>query len=208
MFEKLHKQRKKFLKENAKKDFAVLKGENNTLISAPHAVSQVRLGKNKVAEIGSLVVALFLQKETNSFLIAKTKNNFDDANFDIDCAYKLKILDMIRDLKTKYLFDIHGLGADKGVDINLGTGFEKNTQTNPKLLQKLIKDLKSNGFSVSIDNPFMAGPRTIAGYSKDNAPDIWSIQIEINCAITNKRENEEKLEKLLNTLKNFINSLP
>ena len=51
-FEKLHNNRKLFLKQNDNVGHKVIEG-SNILLSAPHAVSQVRLGKNKVAEIGS-----------------------------------------------------------------------------------------------------------------------------------------------------------
>ena len=59
-FEKLHKERKEFLMKHENEDHVVVVGEKDVLISVPHAVSQVRLGKYKVAEIGSLVLGLKL----------------------------------------------------------------------------------------------------------------------------------------------------
>ena len=82
-FNKFINERKKFLEENSKKDHVVLIGKNNILISAPHGVSQVRLGKYKVHEIGSLATALYLQNQTSCFLIAKTRNNNDDSKYKI-----------------------------------------------------------------------------------------------------------------------------
>ena len=74
-FDKLHNDRKSFIKNNNSFDHVVLKGANNILISAPHGVSQIRLGKYKGREIGSLATALYLHKQTGCYLIAKTKNN-------------------------------------------------------------------------------------------------------------------------------------
>ena len=79
------------MNQNKEKDHVVLKGKNNVLISAPHGVSQVRLGKYKYSEIGSLTTALYLFENSNCFLIAKTQNNNDDANFDEKSKYKNSI---------------------------------------------------------------------------------------------------------------------
>ena len=91
-FNQLHNERISFLEVNKNKDNFVINGHNNILLSAPHGVSQVRLGKPKHSEIGSLTTALFLQKHTDCFLIAKTKNNCDDANFDEKSKYKDNII--------------------------------------------------------------------------------------------------------------------
>ena len=64
-------ERKNFLEVNKSKDNVLINGNNNILLSAPHGVSQVRLGKPKHSEIGSLTTALFLQKYSNCFLIAR-----------------------------------------------------------------------------------------------------------------------------------------
>lgn len=70
--------------------------------------------------MGSLATALYLQKETNSFLIAKTKNNNDDANFDEKSEYKDTIYSLIETKGIKYVIDFHGLAAKRDCDINLG----------------------------------------------------------------------------------------
>ena len=64
----------------------------------------------------------------------------------------------------------------------------------------LVKLLENNGLVVSVDQPFMAGVKTICSSIKKEFPEIWSLQIEINCAITNKKENFEKFKKLLFSL--------
>ena len=81
-FNKAKELRKDILANNKTKDFVFFAGENNILISVPHGVSQTRLGKQKVAEIGTIPLGIALAKETDSNLLVKTKNNFDDANFD------------------------------------------------------------------------------------------------------------------------------
>ena len=101
-FKSLHENRKWFIRANKNNDHVVLLGSNNILISAPHGVSQIRLGKLKVAEIGALATALQIKNSTDCFFIAKTANNNDDANFDEHSAYKNSIRQLIKNNNIKY----------------------------------------------------------------------------------------------------------
>jgi len=194
--------RKKFLSENSDKDYVYIKTQSRVLISCPHGVPQTRLGKSKYQEIGALAVTLELAERLNTNLIAKTSNNFDDANFDEVSPYKNKIKKEIADID--YIIDIHGLSAKREMDINLGTNFGRNVKRDEKLLQKLARNLRNEGFTVSVDNPFSGGERTIAGAFADRA---WTVQIEINSGITNIKYQHKKLELLLDVLTKFINQL-
>ena len=206
-FTRLHKDRIDFVKNNQNDDHVILNGDNKVLISAPHGVNQVRLGKLKYKEIGSLAVALYLRNNTNSFLIAKTKNNYDDANFDENCKYRKSIERIVKQQKIKYLLDIHGLSAKRNIDVNFGVHLGDNIKTNPKQFEKLNGQLINSGFAVSIDKPFMAGAKTISGSIKKKFGDIFTLQIEINCGITNQIENEKRFIKLLDILSDWINEL-
>ena len=184
----------------------MLVGNRDILISAPHGVSQVRLGKYKHCEIGSLTTAAYLQNETKCHLIAKTKNNSDDANFDENSKYKTSIKKLIQEKDIKYLIDIHGLASNRDCDINLGTHIGQNIKNDLDLFNNLYNSLISNSFNVSIDQPFMAGQQTISG-SINNEFNLWTLQVEINCAITNKKENFERYKKLLTILTNWIKTI-
>ncbi len=205
-FNKLHSDRKKLIDANKHKDHILLVGNSDILISAPHGVSQVRLGKYKHCEIGSLTTAVYLQNETKCHLIAKTKNNSDDANFDENSKYKTSIKKLIQEKDIKYLIDIHGLASNRDCDINLGTHIGQNIKNDLDLFNNLYNSLISNSFNVSIDQPFMAGQQTISG-SINNEFNIWTLQVEINCAITNKKENFERYKKLLTILTNWIKTI-
>jgi len=203
-FNKLHNKRKQFLQKHKSEDHVVVFGNNTILISAPHGVSQVRLGKHKVAEIGSLATALYIKETTNCNFIAKTKNNNDDANFDENSNYKNTIFELIDKQQIKYIIDIHGLSNKRKCDINLGTHLGKNIENSPVIFDKLTSMLAAENFSVSIDQPFMAAHYTIASSTKNLQHQLWTIQIEINCDITNKKENFSRFEKLLNIFTNWI----
>lgn len=202
----LHKQRINFLERNKEKDNCILEGKGNILLSAPHGVGQVRLGKYKVAEIGSLTTALQMQNKLSFPLIAKTKNNFDDANFDDNSVYKRDMFDYIQRFGIKYVVDFHGLRADRPCDVNLGTHFGQNIQNNIPLFDDLVKRLEQNDFVVTVDQPFMANKNSISSSVKEKFGDIWSLQIEINCGITNNRKNFKKFSKLLDVLEGWFRS--
>lgn len=206
-FEKLHNIRKEFIRENEHLDHKVVEGNNKIVISAPHGVSQVRLGKLKFKEIGSLATALYLSEKTGSYLIAKTKNNNDDANFDTDCPYRKTLKKLISDKGIKYLIDFHGLSPKRDIDINLGIHFGKNIESNESLMMSLYNELTMHGYLCTVDQPFMAGLRTVSGGMKEEFPELWTIQIEINCAITNQAENVTKYNRLLEILEDWISSI-
>ena len=204
-FEKLHENRRNFIKSNEKLDHKFITGKTKVLLSAPHGVSQVRLGKLKFKEIGSLATALYLQEKTNAHLIAKTRNNDDDANFDIDCLYRKDMKKYIVDNDIRYIVDLHGLSSKRNIDINLGIHFGKNIENNENLFNILYNELVMHGYICTIDQPFMAGIRTVSGGMKDLFPNLWTIQIEINRDITNCIENSTKYERLLKILEDWIN---
>ncbi len=203
-YTKLHSDRRKFLKKYEKQDHVMLPGKSNILLSMPHGVSQVRLSKYKVAEIGALATALYLKKSTTAYLIAKTKNNNDDANFDKRSLYKDTIRKLVENNDIQFVVDIHGLAASRNCDINLGTHLGHNIHNHIDVFNALIDRLIRSGFVVAVDQPFMAGSNTIAGCIKDEYPNIWTIQIEINCAITNQESNAMKWETLLDVLTDWI----
>lgn len=199
--------RREFLEKNKRKDHAFILGSGDVLLSAPHGISQVRLGKRKVQESGSLCTALLLQQLTNSHLIAKTKNNFDDANFDPACEYRISLDRFVMNQNINFIIDIHGLASFREMDINLGTNLGRNIESNTKIFDDLEQTLKFAGFVVSIDQPFSGDTNTIAGSSKQKHPNIWTIQIEINSNLTNKKQNFKRFQKLVSILKNWINNI-
>lgn len=114
---------------------------------------------------------------------------------------------MIELLGINYLLDIHGLAAWRQCDINLGTHIGKNVETSPKLLDDLKDRLTKAGFVVWVDQPFMATSTAISSAAKNKYPNLWTLQIEINCGITNQPQNIAKYNKLLAVLTEWINSL-
>jgi len=207
-FYKLDRIRKYFMRDNGQCDHFFKKGVIfNILISAPHAVSQVRLGRNKVSEIGSLKTALWLGKKTGVSCLIKTKNNYDDANWDEKSEYKDCLFSEIENNDIRYILDFHGLGSHRLCDVNLGTNMGKNIENDIPLFDWLVNKLKRSGIVVCIDQPFNAGNHTISGSSKIKFNHLWTLQIEINTNITNKIENFEKYRKIIQVFTEFIDKI-
>ena len=198
-YNKFVRNRKTFLRENKDNDFVYLNSDSKILISAPHGVPQTRLGVPKHQEPGSFAFALELYNRLHTKFIAKTKNNFDDANFDEHSPYKTKISREIDNID--YIIDFHGLASYREMDINLGINFGENVKSDVSLFEKLVKELKKNKFKVTIDAPYFAPARTIAGTFNGKS---WTIQVEINSGITNNLKNKDKLEKLLSVFEDWI----
>lgn len=195
--------RKDFLQKNNQKDFVYVEKDSNVLLSCPHGVVQTRLGAQKTAELGSLNLALYLHETLGFDLIAKTMNNFDDANFDEVSPYKEEIKNHLN--KIDYIIDIHGLSGYEPSDINLGINFGKNVSKNKEVFETLVNMLSHNGFVVSVDQPLSGGTNTIAGTFAND--DTWTIQMEVNYHITNNPRNKKKLVLLTNVLTLWLNTI-
>ena len=202
-YKKKVKLRKSFLQKYNNEDFACLANNSKVLISVPHAVSQVRLGRFKVAEIGTLPIGLLLAEDVGANLIVKTKNNNDDANFDEKSAYRDKIKHLISACGVNYIFDIHGMKRSRECDVNLGVNLGNNIKTDEKLFCAIEEELIRAGFSVQIDVPFMAKERTISGFFAREYG-VFALQIEVNCGLTNQSCNNQKVNLLVEVLSNVI----
>ena len=206
-FAVLHNNRKAFYKLHDTNDHTtIINNESGVMLSCPHGVSQVRNGIKKVAEIGAGALTLELQSLTKANAIFKTKNNFDDANFDEDCPYKQSAIALIKKYNIKYFLDFHGLASFREMDINLGCNFGQNVKANFHAFDSLEKALVNNGFKVTIDTPFKAGLNTMANFVRENA-NIFALQIEVNSGITNVSKNHKKLKLLIAVLEDYINYL-
>lgn len=193
-----------FLNSHCNEDHVFVSGNNSVLISIPHGVSQTRLGKKKLAEPGSANLGLTVAKNTNSHLLVKTKDNFDDANFDESCDYRNTLLKVLKDKNIKYVLDFHSLSTKNKTDINLGTNLGNNISTNHALLDELIKILTENDFLVSLDHPFHGGYQTISGFASRTAK-VWAVQIEVNSRISYNENAMDKFHKLAQCLATWIN---
>lgn len=205
-FVKLNKKFDEFSKENEKnKSFETIKGKMPILISAPHSVRQIRNGKIKGKDIYTGPIAIVLQQETNCHCIYKTKNNNDDANYDIENnTYKQEILKIIKQNNIKLLLDIHGASDEHGFGVDIATGERKNLNGNEKAIEILVGILKKHNIeNIEIDKVFKA--KSIHTICKTIAEKTSIPCIEIEIAKKFRDINNfSNISKIIEALKEYI----
>ncbi len=196
--------RRDILSQYGHLDHIYFSGNNNVLISVPHGIVQTRLGKQKGAEIGTIPMGTYIKNNTNSHIIIKTKNNYDDANVDINCPYRKTIEKIIKQNNIKYLIDFHGLSRKTPCDVNLGTRLEQNILPDYTAFTNLLNAL-SKVFDVQIDYPFMASGNTISS-TNSKKYGIFTLQVETNCGLTNTYKTIDKFNQLVKIFSDWINN--
>ena len=184
--------------ENAP-SFRFLEGKNSSVIfSCPHAVSQFREGKEKLADINTGPLGIALNSLGYKVLI-KTKNCGDDANYDSRSQYKDFLSKIVKTQDIKYVIDLHGMSKKRNVLISLGTCFGKNSSQSLELTQQFIKIANKNNLDaekIRIDFPFSAHKNTVASTIRRKNK-IETLQIEMNSKLYDNQENVVNLIKTL-----------
>lgn len=121
-------------------------GDLPILLSAPHAVKQIRNCEIKAHEFYTGAIVECLAKQigcaciTKQYLIENTAN--DDPNTDnANCSYKTAIKQFLQKYNIKLFVDIHGLSSkrDSVVDICIDKGKNVNNMAYVHELQKCIE---------------------------------------------------------------------
>ncbi len=181
------------------KSFEFLTGEiSDVVFSCPHAVSQLREGKEKWADINTGPLGLALHYLGYSVMI-KTKNCNDDANYDMKSPYKDYLSEYVKKNNIKYLIDLHGMSKKRNILISLGTSFGAHSDKSLELTNQFIKIANKNGLNteqIGIDFPFSGALRTVSAHiNRKNK--IETLQVEINSRIYEDKDLTIKLIKTL-----------
>lgn len=163
-------------------------GDVPILLSAPHAVKQIRNNEIKAHEFytGSIVECLAKQIGcaciTKQYLIENTAN--DDPNTDnAYCSYKTAINQFLQEHEIKLFVDIHGLSSkrDSIIDICIDNEKNVNNMTFVYELQKCIEN-QFGANMCSIDKYFQAFSDNIMSKWVHSNFDISALELEINGA--------------------------
>ena len=73
----------------------VIEGEKKILLSAPHCVEHTRENSTRPAETKTKAIVKSLSSNQHVFGIYKTKDEYNDANWDKDCTYKAKVVELV-----------------------------------------------------------------------------------------------------------------
>ena len=185
---------------NLSYDYTILKGSVPILFSAPHTMYQLREdGTTKLKEPYTKAIALYLNKYYNTYAIIKNNDTGIDSNKDNYDEYNVEMRRLIKDNNIKLVIDLHGASKDREFDIEFGT--LNNLSADFSTIKELEEAFTENGINnINHNNPFKGGAITQGIYALN---DVDVIQIEINAKYRDYN-NIEFLEKLIESLKNFI----
>lgn len=194
------------LKNNNSTNYTTINGKIPILLSAPHAVKQVRDGKVKAEDAYTGGITEYLCKVCSCFGIIRTFNEADDPNIDntgLGFDYKQQILNTIRQNNIKLLLDIHGCNNSHGFDFCIGTNSRKNLNGQNDILDILNIGLSYIG-QTAVDDYFKASlDGNIAKYIAQHT-NIPTIQLEIS---SDFRKDANYLEQLILSLQIIIENI-
>ena len=181
-------------------DYTILKGSIPVLFSAPHTMYQLRDdGTTKLKEPYTKAIAIYLNKYCNTYAIVKNNDTGIDSNRDNYDQYNVEMRRLIKENNIKLVIDLHGASKDREFDIEIGTLY--NLSADFSTIKELEEAFTENGINnINHNNPFKGGAITQGIYSLD---DVDVIKIEINGKYRDYND-PESLEKLIQSLKNFI----
>ena len=202
-------------KGNSSKSCLVEKfGNIPILLSAPHAVKQIRNGEIKAHEFYTGAIVECLAKQigcaciTKQYLIENSAN--DDPNTDnAYCSYKTAINQFLQEHEVKLFVDIHGLSSNRDsiVDICINNGKNVNDMTYVSALQKCIENKFGENKS-SVDKYFSAFSDNIMSKWIHSNFNISAIELEINGAYRwFEGDTEKQSLDLFLCLKNWLTNI-
>lgn len=169
----------------------VIEGKRKIILSAPHSVLHMRENNIRPRETRTGTIVQELAKRCKTYAIYKTKNEYNDANWDSKCKYKEKLKKIVEKENIKALIDVHGMAAYRKQDICIGINDGKNIYGNTKIVNRMISTFNKYGFkNVTVDIPFAAkNENCVSTYIAKNCK-IPAFQIEINLKYRSSKYKE------------------
>ncbi len=190
-------------------------GDLPILLSAPHAVRQIRAEQPKAHEFYTGALATCLAQDVGCSCICKkylrenTAN--DDPNTDgPDCAYKTAVRQFMQTQKICLFVDIHGLSGKRDSIIDIGIDHGRNVNDMNAVLG--LQNAVNQTFGAdkgTIDKYFSAFAANIMSKWVHNTFNITALQLEINGAYRWFADNntQQSLD-LYFCLQNWLKNLP
>ena len=177
-------------------ELLIKEGSIPILVSAPHAVTQTREGKDKRAEILTGALALWLHEEAGVHVFCHARSDGHDPNFDAfeENTYQRELVRYCLEHRISCVLDLHGAASDRGFGVDIGTGGKEH----PSLLgHKFLLDLMDASLVQTVgelgrfddavvhDGVFAAaGPHTI-GRNVSERAQVPTLQLEVNGQLRN-----------------------
>lgn len=194
--------------QNNKENYEFHQGKKQVIISAPHAVRQVREGRDKEADFLTGPLAMYIAKKSNCSYLVRVYNNEDDPNFpigktleEIENAYLKFLIDYIKANPEYLVIDLHGCKDSRPYDCSIGSHHFKTCEK--EIIDIFSSCLRKYGLSVDEDSQIFSGGQVTRQVGKTNSN---AIQLEIRREYRTFK-NTENLNNLVEAISEGIDQL-
>lgn len=186
--------------------YRVLSGKIPVILSAPHAVNQIRGEDVRNAEQFTGALTRYLSSSTGSYGIFQMFTHADP-NDDKDHYYKNAILNLVNAHDIKLLIDIHSSSFKDDCDIDIVTNKRQTLCGQDFLINELYELANKHNVLIGennvpnkeCENEIISNTAMICG--------IPSIRIVLNNKKIDIVNNEKSFEKICGLLEEFINGI-
>ncbi len=171
-------------------DYLLKRGEIPILISAPHAVKQVREEKIKANDYLTGPLAIYIANRCHCSYLVRCYNNNDDPNFpigktlpSINSSYLKILTDFIRKYPQYLVIDLHGCRNSRKCDCSIWSRDTKPCDN--QILTIFENQLEKHSLSVDMGSEFLGGQVTRQCSKITNA-----FQLEVKKRIRSLKEED------------------
>lgn len=173
-------------------------GTAPVLITAPHSAPTRRADRGKRAEVRVGALAELLAEIVDGTVVTLLRDHPGSTN--AEAVVGAALAPLLEDEPPRVFLDLHGMSGRHGVDVCLGTGGHSGRGP----LIAALHDLLTTVFTVTVDRPFAAGPRTLTSLVAARLPDVQVCQIELGPRLRHPRAPERDLRHLLDAVATAI----
>lgn len=180
-------------KEINGKNYIYHEGRKNIIISAPHAVKQVREGKIKKSDYLTGVLAIYLARKTNCSYFVRVSNANDDPNYPIGITktqvenlYLNELLKILEEKSHLLLIDLHGCTNDKKYDCNIWS--DNFSSCNSDIINIFKESYQNYNLTCNSSSEFLGGQVTRQTMKYSNA---FQLEVKKKFRDLNDAENLE-----------------
>lgn len=186
----------------------ILSGSIPIMISAPHAVTQLRNGNLKPSDAFTGAFSMGLHETLGCHTIIKSKYDGTDPNSQSGQAYRDALSSHIKLHDVRFVLDLHCMNPHRNVDIILGTNFYKNLQGHKHWVDIFLSSMHYYGItSIGIDQDLTASARFNVSRTIAESHGIPCLQVEMNLHSIHPEKHPKKMRNIFRGLTTFIQEL-
>lgn len=174
-------------------------GTAPVIITAPHSAPTRRAGRGKRAEVRVGALAELLAEIVDGTVVMLLRDHPGSTN--AEAVVGAAVDPLLVEHPPLVFLDLHGMSGRHGMDVCLGSGGHSGRGP----LIAALHDLLAPTFTVTVDRPFAAGPRTLTSLVAARLPAVQVCQIELGPRLRHPLTPEADLHHLLGAVASAFN---